>query len=75
MATGDDRRADPAQLHHGPRGARAEPAHTWQVDAPRPRLGIVAWQSVSAALVAGAALAGLALLLSQVPLTTDLDIC
>lgn len=38
-----------------------------------PRLGIVAWQSVSAAVVAGAALAGLALLLSQVPLTTDLD--
>lgn len=38
-----------------------------------PRLGIVAWQSISTAVVAGVALAGLALLSSEVPLTTDFD--
>lgn len=38
-----------------------------------PRLGIVAWQSVSTAVVAGTALAGVALFMPAVPFTLDLD--
>ena len=38
-----------------------------------PRLGIIAWQSISTAVVVGAALAGLALVLSEIPMTADLD--
>lgn len=44
---------------------------TWAQRAPR--LGIIAWQSVSAAVVVGSALAGLSMLLSEVPITADLD--
>lgn len=38
-----------------------------------PRLGIIAWQSISTAVVVGTALAGLALVLSEIPMTADLD--
>jgi Zn-dependent protease with chaperone function len=38
-----------------------------------PRLGVIAWQAVCTGVVAGAALAGLAVFVSVVPLSTDLD--
>lgn len=52
-------------------GPRLIPRSSWTHRAPR--LGIVAWQSISTAVVIGTALAALSLLLSEVPLTTDLD--